>query len=427
MKTFAKNLLHPLIDNFKIVLIAFGVAVIIWFAISLQIFPNVTDHVTGIRLHATPTSYMIENNLEIVDDYRNTVSIQIQGKRYEIGNLKSEDFYAFMDLSHVYGPGEHVVNIIVQPVEGVSKNFEIISQTETVTIKIRKIVTKTFNIDVNIDNLTIAEGFYPDQENLKANPRTITVRGESDLVESIKKVEAVVSYEGILDVSTEFTSQIGFYNAEGTKISTDLLELDNDSFTVTVPILKQKELPLSVSFTNVPDNFDLESLQYSITPSTIIIAAPDNTIDNLDKLEIGEIDLSGLSFKDLAGVKMNIKLPEGYKNISGNRVAQITFNNTESYGNLEFTVPRENINIINEPFNYNISILTKELYVTVVGPSETLYKMTSSDINVTLNFLGVEITEGNRSMSVSFRLSGSNVDAWVTNTNSKVDVHITRK
>jgi YbbR domain-containing protein len=332
-----------------------------------------------------------------------------------------------MDLSHVYGPGEHVVNIIVQPVEGVSKNFEIISQTETVTIKIRKIVTKTFNIDVNIDNLTIAEGFYPDQENLKANPRTITVRGESDLVESIKKVEAVVSYEGILDVSTEFTSQIGFYNAEGTKISTDLLELDNDSFTVTVPILKQKELPLSVSFTNVPDNFDLESLQYSITPSTIIIAAPDNTIDNLDKLEIGEIDLSGLSFKDLAGVKMNIKLPEGYKNISGNRVAQITFNNTESYGNLEFTVPRENINIITEPFNSNISILTKELYVTVVGPSETLYKMTSSDINVTLNFLGVEITEGNRSMSVSFRLSGSNVDAWVTNTNSKVDVHITRK
>ena len=64
---------------------------------------------------------------------------------------------------------EHVVNIIVQPVEGVSKNFEIISKTETVTIKIRKIVTKTFNIDVNIDNLTIAEGFYPDQENLKAN------------------------------------------------------------------------------------------------------------------------------------------------------------------------------------------------------------------------------------------------------------------
>ena len=57
MKTFAKNLLHPLIDNFKIVLIAFGVAVIIWFAISLQIFPNVTDHVTGIRLPNTHLIY----------------------------------------------------------------------------------------------------------------------------------------------------------------------------------------------------------------------------------------------------------------------------------------------------------------------------------------------------------------------------------
>ena len=57
-----------------------------------------------VSVYPTPTSYMIENNLEIVDDYRNTVSIQIQGKRYEIGNLKA-NFNAFMDLSHVYGQG----------------------------------------------------------------------------------------------------------------------------------------------------------------------------------------------------------------------------------------------------------------------------------------------------------------------------------
>lgn len=64
---------------------------------------------------------------------------------------------------------------------------------------------------------------------------------------------------------------------------------------MNITLYKQKTLPSTVQFTNVPSNFDLSSLKYSIYPESLTVSSPDDSLDSQEKLEIGTIDLSQLT------------------------------------------------------------------------------------------------------------------------------------
>ncbi len=425
-KEYCGKLLQFIKKEWKNVVLSVAISIVVWFAISIQIFPNITTHVDNIEVHVIPTSYMTEENLQLAEDYNESVSIQIQGKRYDIGNLSADNFYAYLDLSRVSEAGEHVVNIVVEPVDE-KNDFEILTKNLTATIKVKKIITREIEVTPVADNITLQDGFQIEEEDLTANPSTITVTGEESLVNSIDRVEAKAVYDGIMQTTSEVKGELYVYNKSNSRVENPDLTYDNTNFTVNVPVYKVKTLPLAVSFTNVPSNFYLDSLSYTITPSEITIASPDNSVDNLDKIDIGEISLNDLTFKDLqGGVALTITLPQGYKNISQNKAATVTFNDTDSYGKLEFTVTNENINVINAPSNFDITVLTRQLDVSVIGPSKLIQELTGSNIYVTANLLGVEIGEGTKSVPVTFRIAGYNVRSWVIG-EYKIDISATLK
>ena len=181
-------------------------------------------------------------------------------------------------------------------------------------------------------------------------------------------------------------------------------------------------------FTNYPVNFKIDDIRYNMSINELTIASPDNSIDNLEAIDIGEISLSSLTLKDLqGGVALPVKLPEGYKNISGNKTVTVSFPDSENYGQLGFTALLDTVSIINAPANYNVRVLTNEMVVNVVGLSTYIQTMTSSDVFATINLLGTELTEGTKSVSVTFRLKGANVEAWVTGEEYKVEILVTPK
>ncbi len=50
MKEWLKSCFQNFVKNLKTIIFALVIAVIVWFAISMQIFPDVTTHVSDIRL-----------------------------------------------------------------------------------------------------------------------------------------------------------------------------------------------------------------------------------------------------------------------------------------------------------------------------------------------------------------------------------------
>ena len=106
-------------------------------------------------------------------------------------------------------------------------------------------------------------------------------------------------------------------------------------------------------------------------------------------------------------------LPDGYKNLSGNNNARIDWD-IDDYGKLDFDVPDENINITNSPNNYEVSLITNSLKVTVIGPSDSLSAIIASDITVNVNLLGAQIHEGSQDVSVSVQIKGARQSCWVS-------------
>ena len=395
-------------------------SVIIWFAVSIQIFPNVYDHIDGVTVTADPTALMREENLQITD-YTDTVSIQIQGKRYAIGMLTAEDFTASLDLSDVTSPGTHVVNVNLGMVEA-NADCEIISSGITSSVTVQRIISKEIPLEVNTSNLSVEDGLRIQADDIDTSLTAVTVSGEESLVNSVARAVIEPVYEGIMTETTAVNGTVSLYNAAGTKIENSELEYQANNYTVTIPVYRVKTLPLNVSFI-YPENFDSSSLEYSILPKEITIAAPanDTSIENLDRIDIGEVNLTSITMRDLLGVNLAISLPDGYKNLSNTGRAQVAFENTDSYGSLEFTVSTDNFTILNGDTEYDYSFVTSQLEVTAIGPSEVLHNLSQDDITGTVNLLGITTDVGVKNVTVTLRIAGQNATAWITG-EYKIDI-----
>ncbi|MCM1334242.1 MAG: CdaR family protein [Bacteroides sp.] len=423
MNNFFKKFASNLVLNIKTIIQAVVLSVILWFVISIQIFPNITLHVSDVKVLCEPTQYMLNENLKITSPPIEDITIQIQGKRYDISTLTGEDFTARCDLSGIYESGEYTVDVRIEPADP-SVECVVLSDSITADVSVMKIITREITVEPSSADLMIAEGMQVEGE-LTVSPETVLVTGEERLVNSIGKIEATPEYSGTLEESAELRGSLGFYNRQGIKMLNPDVTLSTSAFTVSVPIYKVRTIPLNVQFTNFPTNFDASALQYSMSIEELTIASPDSSVDRIAEIDIGEISLSSLTLKDLqGGVSLPIKLPDGYKNISGNKTVTVYFEDYDSFGQLGFTVPAQNINVINVPTSYDVDILTNQLTVNVVGLSSYIQGMTSDDIFATVNLLGVEISEGTKSVSVSFRLTGGNIKAWVTGEEYKVDLRV---
>lgn len=392
--------------NIKGLLLSFAIAICAWFFVSMQIFPTIEETIKNIGIEIQPTEYMQQNNLEIISKPSEVADIRIEGKRYDITGLSGEDFYAVPDLSSIKSAGTFTVPLNVSP----KNNTECViieKNPLTITIKVDEIVTREFELVATAPAISLPEGYYVDE--MIANPATISITGSASMLDKISYIEARSSYNGAISESHETQSELFIYGANGARIVSDELKLSTNSVSVHIPIYKLKKLPLKFSFTNVPSNFDLSSLSYEIQPPAITVAAPDDSIDYISELDIGTVDMSDIKLNNPA--YLLITLPEGYKNLSGNSSARIVWNISD-YGKLDFSVT--NINIKNAPDNFEVTPITNELVITVMGPSEEISELTAADFFITADVLGKIQHEGSQDVPVTIHTKGNKQNFWVS-------------
>ncbi len=427
MNAVFKRFASGFVNNLKTIIQALVFSVVIWVFISVQIFPDISMHVQDIAVSCEPTSFMEDENLHISSVDTSKVTVQIEGKRYSISNLTADDFKASCDLSEVYGSGTYTVPINVTLTD-TDVDCTVSTNNLTASVTVIKIVTREVSVYPNTNSLTIADEMQIEGD-VTVYPTSVEITGEETLVNSVDHIQAVATYdEGAIDHSMAISASPMYFNRNGIKLVSPSLTCSTNEFVVNVPVYKVKTLPIQIKFTGSTyySGFSADDLEYTMSIDELTIASPDSSIDNLDAIDIGEISLGALTLKDLQGGKtLPIELPEGYKNISGNKSLTVYFPQYEEFGQLGFTVPSDNITVINKPSNFDVKILTNEIVVNVVGYSNYIQTMTSSNIYATVNLLGMELTEGTKTVSVTFRLSGANVQAWVTGEDYKVELLIT--
>ena len=408
MKELASRFVNGIKQNYVTLILAFIISFGFWLVVSINVFPMIENDIKGIVIEAPLTEFMVNGNLQITDEYNETVNIKIEGKRYEISDLKASDFFASIDLSGVRSTGQYTVPITVS-----SKSNRDLTITDVqpnkITLTIDRIISKEFTIKATAPYVELTEDLY--MHEITASYETVTLTGSATVLNNIGTVEARSTYHGNLTESRRTNAEYYIYGSFGIEMDKEGIQFSPENVTVNIPIYRQKELPLKFSITNYPQNFDIDSIKYEIEPKSLTVAAPDGSINNLSELNIGTIDISKIQLNKTTFIP--IVLPDGYLNLSNNNNARIDWD-MENYGMLDFKINRSNISIINEPDNYNISLITNELPFTVVGPSENVSALVASDFNATVNLLGTSLRTGTQEVSISVEIAGENQNCWVS-------------
>lgn len=406
--------LNDVKKNYKTLILAFILSFAFWIIVSINVFPMIENNIKGIIIEAQETDYMVQGNLKITSDISmEALNITIQGKRYEISDLKASDFFASVDLSEVRSTGQYTLPITVTP-KTTGRELAITSvEPSMITLQIDRIISKEFTVRAAAPNITIPDGYY--LEELTTTPEKVTVTGSATTLSQISYIEAASTSGGELTESRQTASDITVFGSFGNKIDKTGLQFDTDNILVNIPIYRQKELPLRFSIVNYPSNFDLDSIKYDIQPKSIIVASPDDSINNLSELTIEAIDISDIQLNKT--VFIPIVLPDGYKNLSGNKNAQIEWQ-LDDYGKLDFSIATAGIDISNKPNNFDVSVITNVVKLTVIGPSDSIQTLTPSDFILRLDLLGVSLREGTQDVPISVQIKGEGQTCWVTGKNT---------
>ncbi len=359
------------------------VAVVLWFVISIAIYPTTPRTIHHIPLQVeiagTPAE---ENGLSVIEFDVDEVSVQIEGNRSRIGNLDAENLVALAKVDNVTSAGIKNLSIEVKSTNNVQFNVKSVSPSK-VNVTFDRIVTVPIEVRPSAPNVTFADGCVLDEENYYSSPAVIDVTGPQSQLDQVAYALAESDRKEQLSASKILMAEdVAFYNEKDVQVDDSDFTYDVVTFSLAVPVLYQKTLDVTYQITNAPANFNLELLKLKLSEKKITLAAPNTSMDEMKEFNIGSISLSDIDL-DYSN-DFVVTVPEDYLNQSGFSTVNLSLD-SEGLTKKDFVI--SDIGIVNAPASYNFDVLTRQLTVSIIGPEEVLEKMDASDITVNVDLI----------------------------------------
>ncbi len=372
-----------------------AVALLIWFTISVTAYPTTPVTIYNIPLVIDTVGTPAEaSGLSVVSASVETVSVQIEGSRSKVGTLNEENLTAYVSMDHVTAPGEYPLEIEVKSSKNIS--FEVNTITPArVDVEFDRIETRTFAVTPEFPNIVISPGHTMNE--VTCDPPSIDITGPAAQLDQISKVSVRSDKSAVIDATHTLNgTEVTLYNEAGSILEKDELEMPSVNYTITIPVLTQKELPLTYDIRNAPSNFDVEWLRKRLILSedNITLASNGTLLANQESWNLGFLKLEDIHLR--YSNAFTVPAVEGVINQSGFQEVSLTLD-PEGLEERSFKVSGDNISTINEPSNYDFRIITKELTISVIGPPEVLDELRTTDIVVR-----VDLTNYNVAQSASF-------------------------
>lgn len=353
------------------------IAIIIWFALSITMFPTVfmtiKDVPVTISLEGTTAEAQGLAITEFNEDTK--VEVSISGMRYEIGSFTEEDLKATVDMSGVTQAGTYDLNINVTSSAASCSVTKI--TPSTVRVKVDYIKQVTIPLQVRATSVSAEDGYS--LGDAVVTPETITVRGPEKLVDSLGyAVFAVDQKKKLSETYTTSDGKLYLYSNDNSLIDDSSFELDYDPISVTFPVYFMKTLKFSFDYQGAPDNFDTDILKYKLSQDSIDVMTANESVLNQDVLHLGYINLSDINLEK--SFTFDVNLDSGVSSPSGIRTVTVTFDPT-GFVSKQFTIPESNIKMINVPANRTAELSTKAISeVTIYGPADVMETLTADDL-----------------------------------------------
>ena len=378
------------------IVLSIVIAFFVWMAAMLAA-PEITKAIRGVPITVDiPTSAM----LEVVDGADTKVSLVLDGKQFEIGSYGPENVRVVADASAITEPGTYEVPLVVS--DNGTRSYTVTSiSPATVTLTFETRATKLLQIQADITGLTTPANYIAPEDEIVLEPSTVEVSGAESLISRVERAVIEVDFSREVTSTQQQNSKIVYYDAEGNKLETEevaYFHQDVSSVAVTVPVKRVATLPLTVSFLNVPENFPVDELSYSLSVDSITVAAEDSVLRNHSSLVLGYIDFKQMNLLTSSQMDFAVQLPEGFTDMDDIEVVTVSF---EADDLASTNLSLKNFQLVNVPEGFTVTVEESALRVYVLGKKSIISGIAAGDFVVKVDLSDMRTRAGKYEMPVS--------------------------
>ncbi len=360
-------------------ILAFIIAVIAWFIMSITQFPTINKTITGVHVDFNMNGTIAEDKGLAALNYKDlTVDVEIKGMNYEIGTYTENDLIATVNLDNVTKEGTYKLDIDVKSSHTTDRCTIVSVLPESIEVEFDRITQKTIDVTPEAPLISAEEGYTLKETSV--SPKEISIGGPKNELDKIEKVSARISKSKKLSEDTPMQAEdLIFYDADGNKLDSSKFTFSKASeFNVNFVIYKKKVLNLSVDIGSTPDGFDKSSIPIKLSQDKISVITPHLDEPDEEDISLGTIPLSSIDLKRVFNFK--IPLNTGEVNMSGNDSIAVSFDK-KGYTSASFTLYADNIELIGTPSDFESEIDNEKIpNVVIYGPEDVISTLTDEDI-----------------------------------------------
>jgi YbbR domain-containing protein len=385
-----KNKKNWIENNQFLLILSIVVAALVWIIVAMtagrggysQDFRNVP---VDISLQTDAFTRLGFNPIEASETL---VTAKVEGDRVAITSQGSSAFLATVSIPEnleIDRAGTYSLPLVPADADYDHTLFTSIEyEPSTVQVKFDRTVERVFPLEVVKNGLSVAAGYVLGEETV--TPAEITIEGPQAEVQKVARCRMVVELLEPLDKNLSATYPIEILDDAGEPIDLEAghMTVDYTEARLLIEMLQNTSLSMDVAFTNIPRNFPLSELRYSITADTLEVAAQLDLVDKVTELILGHIDIRTITLENNS-YSFPVEVPEFYRSMDDITEVTARFYTT---GWEEATFNASGIELLNIPPHYKIQVLGGDTIrnIQFIGRGEILEEMTADDIVMEIDF-----------------------------------------
>ena len=430
MSSKKKTSIDELFYNNKFLMVfSVVVAIVFWASVKINYSDETTRHLSDIKISFNTTVSQAGEFEPFYDGDSLLADVEVTGKAYNINQyaLSKDDIVVEAAGSYVEAAGYKVLTLTARLADTSNATGVEITKIEpsSITVYYDRKTTDTFNVEAKLEN---EPGSLAEDKYIVGQPvpslSTVEVTGPATILNKLTKVyfKAQINEDELPLTSTkELPAEIAFQldrANEAKYLQCQGVGEGASPATVTVPIYVSKEVPTAVKFVNQPAAFVDNAPSYKVSPDKIGVLYNANEADEMTALYVGTVDFSGVSnkvnyFEFPVDEKLGVNIVD--KNVSKFNVVL----DMSAMGRKTLDETPGKIVFVNqdESYTYSINYADSSLNsITVIGPAESLAKITAEDIQIEINVSSLSTASAAEQSVVVSNISISSEkfdDCWI--------------
>ena len=373
-------------NKFVMVILSAVVAFALWVYVVTVISPEyeTTIYDIPVKLEGEDLLEYKKIPLVLMTEDLPKVNLKLYGNRSDLNKLDNTNIILKVDVSNVAEPGEHSLAFTISYPGDINES-EIQVQSRDpgrITIAVEKLIRKEVPVEV-IYSGTLAEGYIVDKSDVTLDYEKVSISGPESAVDKIAKAIIKVDLEGRTESFSE-SYRYTLCDEEDNAVDAGRVVTNAAEIRHTMIIRKVKEIPLKVNLIS-GGGVTAETVEVLIEPATIRIAGSEATLEDLDELVLGTVDLSKIT--GMTRMDMDVVLPTGVTNITGVTKAGVIIRVKERQTKT-FIIGPNQIQLLNVPEGMQATPVSQSLTITIRGTQEQLDQLTAADILVQVDLSG---------------------------------------